>query len=622
MSSSANRPTSTERGSHDAAPGGLAVRIDASIEAHERSLVAAVLGLALALRLAVLFGLRGSPYWTFLLPDERTYDAWARNLLDGAPYFLYSLSPLPAYEVAAVYRIFGAEPVWVRLFHVGLSVLTVWLVHLLARELGGRTVGLISALAVAAYRPFVLLSVTLLKEPLGLLCFASVLVLFLRAWRTPRWTWLVALGAAGGLLANVRQNAAVVLAVFGVALVRSTAPSRRSIAHGVCVATTIGLGYLLPSAPFIVANLRGIGRLSPAPLAGFDLYLGNNPGAQTPFWTPTAFSVPNPDAQAVEFTVEASRRLALAEGSNYWASEVLRTAGQHPLAFARRLGWKALAVLHQHEESDNHSIALLCASVPTLRLAFLTFWMIVPLGLAGLLACALRDGPAKWIGLALLAYGVTMTIWFTNMRIRAPMILALVPFAALGARGLLGAAGWGPRTRLAAAAVLAGATVITCLPLVGTQDLTASYNLHAAALVEAGQREEARRYWEASSAAHGVWSDFANISLALDDGARGDHRAARTRLTAIPDGSAAAAQKYGALASLAEQEGDLNAAAAAAEHSLAVNGSQLLLQIKLLGLYRRLDPMRAAAQELRVQDLMSFYLQQGETSGPTRSSSP
>lgn len=575
-------------------------------------LLAGILALALAVRLAMLLSLRESLYADFLWWDERTYDRWARHLVAGEPYHLHSLSPLPAYVVAGVYRLLGTDPLWVRVLNVALGVGTCAWLFAIGRRLGGTGAGLAAALAGALYRPFVLFSVTLLKEPLGLFLFGGLVWLVLvereehRPWRA------LALGAAAGLLVNVRQNAAAVLVVAVPWLLWEVCRRARAWRAPAGALVLVAAGFAAATAPFAVANLRAAGRLSPVPLAGFDLYRGNAPGGPTPYWNPVPFASTHPDTQGVEFTVEASRRagrpLTQAEASSFWSGEVARLAWTEPGAFARRLLAKAHAAVHAWEEGDDQSLPFLADHVPVLRAPLLGWAIAFPLGAAGLVLLALRRrAGAALLAAVALVYGATLVLVFSNMRIRAPLVVILLPCATAGLRELAAAlrARCGHAAAWAAAAL--AALVLESAPLRGTGDLTAHQNTHALVLLTHGRRDEALAWWRRSSEAGGTYSCIADLALAAAAFEDGDRAGAWARLARVPDASHAAALRDALAGTLHVAEGHPAEAARAFEASLARNASQLGTTSQAVEAYGAIDPARARELAATIDGLRAAY---------------
>lgn len=566
------------------------------------------MAVALALRLTTAVQLEHSWYGLALTPDESTYDTWARFLVLGNPRHIHSLSPLPAYVLAAAYWAVAPVHLVGRLLNVAFGLGQIVLVYLAARELGGRTTAAVSAMIVALYRPFVLFDASLLKEPLGLLLFAALLYLFLLEHRTSRPWRALLLGVTAGLLLNVRQNAGAALVVLlPVLLWRER--RRRSRWAAARLGSLVIAGALVATAPFMVMNLRGTGRASPLPLGGFDLYLGNHLDGARPYYSPVPFASTHPDHQGVEFTLELSRRLrrtlSQSEASDLWAMEVLRAAWAEPGRFARRLGDKAVAAVSAHEEADNHDLDVAREFIGTMRLPLVPFWLIMPLGMAGLLLLARRDGRAAALLGVLLAYGASMVLVFSNMRIRAPLVLILVPCAVEGLRWALRRR-WGARAGFAALTL--GFAALEALPVRATPDATGPRNQCGGGLLARGDREGALEQWVTSASLGGVYSGMARISIATRLAEpRGDLAGARAWLEQVPDDSVSVAAKYAALGRILEKQGHLREAAAALERSISVNGAALEARRDLLRLYRTVAPDRLPRAQAEYQHTRAVY---------------
>jgi 4-amino-4-deoxy-L-arabinose transferase-like glycosyltransferase len=127
---------------------------------------------------------------------------------------------------------------------VGLGAIVV--IGLLARDLGGDTVGLVAA-GIAAVDPNLWMNDGLImSESLSVLLVAAILLLTYRVLRGASWRWILGLGALCGLLALVRAELAVLTVVMAVPAVwigtgrRSEAPTRdRVLRVGACVAVAV-----------------------------------------------------------------------------------------------------------------------------------------------------------------------------------------------------------------------------------------------------------------------------------------------------------------------------------------------------------------------------------------------
>ena len=256
--------------------------------------LAGVLLLALAVRLTALADLSGTPYFGFLLWDERIYHEWAKKIAEGtfSSNSVYEFAPLYAYVLGFLYKLFSPDPLYARALNVGLGVATCWFVYLIATALANRKAGLVAALVAALYKPLILYSIVPLKETLAALCFAVVTYAFLRltdalsppeepdsergASQRPPLIAAALLGMALGLLLNVRPNAAALLPVIFILPLWNAFQCRIPIKKVGAVLSVIFLGMLLSLSPFVIRNYLAAGKIAIATSqAGFNLYLGN-----------------------------------------------------------------------------------------------------------------------------------------------------------------------------------------------------------------------------------------------------------------------------------------------------------------------------------------------------------
>lgn len=75
-----------------------------------------IFALALALRIVYLWQIRDAPYFTLLMGDARSYDAWARRIAAGdwIGSEVFYQAPLYPYFLGIIYRFFGHDLVAVR----------------------------------------------------------------------------------------------------------------------------------------------------------------------------------------------------------------------------------------------------------------------------------------------------------------------------------------------------------------------------------------------------------------------------------------------------------------------------------------------------------------------------
>lgn len=585
------------------------------LEAHFHGLLTGIVLLALALRVIALFALKETPYFHYLMMDERIYHDWAKQIAEGTytPRTAYEFPPLPAYITALIYRLFSPDPLYTRILNIFLGAFTCVFIGLTGRWLNIAATGLLAALTAALYKPFIFYSVVPLKTALSVFLCATIVYLLTSFCTRPKRYMCAVLGLLIGLALNVRGN---YLALVPVALLtirwtfgRKSHPLRQLVLAMLLFAA----GLLLAVAPFALRNYWVSGEwVLTTTQAGFNFYLGNNLRNPTPYSQPVAFAASSPVLQGVQFTIEASRHagrpLTAAEASRFWTREVFREAAEQPRAFFAKQLHKLLAPINHNENCDHYDIWFLSRFIPFLLFPFPTFTLIWPFGFAGMVMETIQLRRAGWLAAAFGAYLLTLVLFFTNGRYRLPLLTILIPFAALAVNRICSALLTRRLRLLAAYLLLLGlALALEFFPVPGSNDLTRYYNFHGIVLESSGNLPEAMHFWRQSADMDLGSSPFAHLMLA-DRYAKGkDFREAELHLTKIPEHSYAAAIKHSLLGDLYASQGRLDEAATAYERSLAINSGQLSVRQKLLHLLQRLDPHEASRQQAVIDQLKHYH---------------
>ena len=206
-------------------------------------------------------------------------------------------------------------------------------------------------------------------------------------------------------------------------------------------------------------------------------------------------------------------------------------------------------------------------------------------------------------------YALTLVIFFSNIRIRALLITLLIPSAVVCLAFLwrcikrrdFKRLSWG----LASVLVIIG---IEFLPVPGTNDYTAAYNLHAEVLKTKGRLGDAVSSWQTSSACKQSYSVYADLVLAgyyyykMQNKNLGHAFALK-----IPDNSFAAADKYALLGDFARHEGDVPTAIMHYRHSLDINSGQRKTRRRLIALLRNRDQTEYLKERERLITIAGYY---------------
>jgi tetratricopeptide (TPR) repeat protein len=448
----------------------------------ERLQVALALLLALALRLVHVLQVHDL---SLVFPEELDpafYFGWAKQIAAGgligqAPFVQ---SPLYAYLLGLFLAIFGAAigPILAAQSIVGCG--TVLLTYVAGRRLFDHRRGLLAALLVAVYGPFIFYEGMVMKTFLSPFLTILLVVLLERAGRA---------AAAGGdpataatppadPAAPARIGRAFALAglVYGLTTIDRDnfivlAPALALVAfaigggrrrHGLRAAAAFTIGTLLVIAPVTLRNWAVSGEFVLLTTGGGEVFfIGNNPDANG-MYVPPPFVRPDPKFEHADFIARASeiagRQLTPMESSWFWFREGVKFIVEEPAGWARLLALKLLHFWNHHELPDNLNYEILqrfsplldllnvplpSPSWPTIRVPsgdgrwlavrlhlWATFGTLAPLGLAGLVLTWRDRRRLLSLYVLLFGYMATVMLFFNFSRFRVPVVPILALFGA------------------------------------------------------------------------------------------------------------------------------------------------------------------------------------------------
>jgi tetratricopeptide (TPR) repeat protein len=458
---------------------------------------AVTLAAVLAVKLVVLFQLHDHP---LLQPaeglDSQTYVELARRVASGdlglgpAPFFV---APLYAYVLGLLLAISGGSLLFAQCGQVLLGTAAVALIAVTARRWQGPRAAWTAGALAAATGVFTFHEVLILQAALDPFLTALGLFLLARALPNTGGASFLAAGTAFGLLALNRPNALACALFIAGALLARRATRQRWLQAGAFAA-----GLALAIAPATLRNLAVAGEpVLISSHGGLNFYIGNNAEADGTYHAVPGIT-PNISGQARDATrvaeVEEGRALSAGEVSNHFTRKAWAWIRSEPGAAARLFLLKLACIFNETELALNYSYRYYSQDEPTLlRLLAVGPWLLVPLGLTGLLFGPQRTAPgfAVWASFVP-AYALSLAAFFVSGRYRLPV---LVPLCVGGgcALELLWTARTQRRTRLSAAALCAGALAAVALwPLPLDEGRTAEREQMALWLIDQGRLGEAR----------------------------------------------------------------------------------------------------------------------------------
>lgn len=389
-----------------------------------------IASVAFALRLVHIFQLREHPWFADPQVDALFHHDWALAIARGerfvdGPYFR---APLYPWFLGGLYKVFGPDPMAVRVVQALFGSASCVLVYLLGRTAFSDRVGRLAGLVAAGYWPLIYFDAELLIPSLGIFLNLSSLWLLLRAAsRNAVRDWALA-GAVCGLAALARPNI-LLFAPAAAAWIAVRAglgrPAWRS-------ALAYAAGCALLVLPVTARNwIVGGDRVLISSQAGVNLYIGNNPTAdgvtvvgEFESW----YAAQHEEAERAE-----GRELKPSEVSRHFTGRVLEFWAEQPGAALRLFANKLLHFWTYWEISNNQNPRFVAERyTPVAAFLPVGFWLVGPLGLLGWLAGTRRAREQFPLWGFVLVYTLSVVLFFVNARFRLPVVPVLIVYASAG----------------------------------------------------------------------------------------------------------------------------------------------------------------------------------------------
>jgi 4-amino-4-deoxy-L-arabinose transferase-like glycosyltransferase len=406
--------------------------------------------------------------------------------------------PLYPYLLGASYALFGAGVLPMLLLQLAVGVVGNVLVHRVALRAFGDLVAAGAALLAVLSGPIVYYELLLLRDSLVATFGLALVLLVWRALERPSPARLAALGAAFGVGLLLKSSLAALLLVVLAGLGWTYRRTLRSVASG----SAILLGaLLLVLAPAIARNVAvGVAPLSLSSVGAITFACANAEDYGRAGGLFGEFFVSERHAPAV---------MAESDGRLVPAIRATLSTHESPLGYLRQLAGKLGAILWWYEIPNNTNFFYFALHAPVLRWLPVGFGLVGPLAVVGL-ALSARDFRRLWPLQGLVATTLLVMLAFgVFSRLRLPLVLPLLPFAAFAGVRLVG---FVVSRRIAAAAATGAAALGLAVfaarplpeghPLIRPSDFSAAYVAFYGPAVDAayerGEPCEAARIYEDS----------------------------------------------------------------------------------------------------------------------------
>ena len=455
-----------------------------------------------------------------------------------APVGAFFVSPLYVYFLAAVFAA-GGSLLAAQLVQIGLGAVAVGLLFATARHWFGERAALAAAGLAILTGIFTFNEILILQSSLDPFLVSCALYALTRSTAGAGSGTFAAAGASLGLLALNRPNALVVALAAAALVIVSGWPDRRLKRGAVLLAALFAVLAVNAARNYAVSG----DVVLIASHGGLNLYIGNHERADGTY-TPVPGITPSIAGQAGDSTrvAESStgRRLSPAEVSNYFARRAFDWVAANPAAALRLWIRKTAILLNRVDVPLNHSYAFYARESSFLRVLAVGPWLLLPLGLVGLVWPSLRvNQRGYWVwAMFVPVYGASVILFFVTDRYRMPLFVPLC--ATAGAAlvrcvDLLRARHFGALLRPAGAIAMTALLVFSNLGL--DNGIGGQQTRQAVWLVEQGSFDEARRYVKEIARVHSHPGVFHfRVGRALLDAGRPDEAAAHLTEAIAIDG--------------------------------------------------------------------------------------
>lgn len=379
------------------------------------------------------------------ISDAAAYDHMARELAQKGnwkdPRVCHHTLGFPL-VLAGIYSLFGPRPSAATWFFGFIGLFNVALVLILGCLMGGRTVGVLAALLSLLYGPLLFYETKLMPTTITIffnLCFLISLTLWRQSAYKSLWKGITA-GVLGGITVLLRPNMGFMLVgaclwVSWELLGQQIKQKTESTPIGSPMAALLGVLLILFLGALRVHTATKEWLPLPA-TGGITLFAGNNPKARGTY-TPYKQLTGDKRNQAKEAKQIASRlsekkpsQLSPRQTSHILTKHVFQWWMKHPWMALKLFSFKLYRFCIAQEPRSSYSLETEKTRIRSLRMAPLTFPVLLVLSLLGLLATRRRQDCFLWIYMA--GHLLVSTVFFVSTRYRAPVAPVLAIFAAQG----------------------------------------------------------------------------------------------------------------------------------------------------------------------------------------------
>ncbi len=397
--------------------------------------------IAFVLRFVYLNQISRTPYFDNPPGDAHFYFDRSQEIVNGTiigDEIYFHSSPLYPFFMAVVLGVSGNNFYFLGLVQILIGSLHCLLIFLLMMKLthGKKVPSVIAGFLAAFYGVFAFFDVELLMIFLTLFFISTSFLLLIKARESKKLRWAFFAGICFGFAALDKVNLLVFIPIAAWFLAGEFSTKIKTWTWRLALVFVAGIVLMI--LPVTVRNyIVGDDFVLVSSNAGVNFYIGNNEQAQGAFYLPPESGLSNSDLQGSSQRIAEralGRSLKPSEVSDFWTRKALTFIIKKPWDEITLLWQKFLLFVNAYEIPNHlHFYYIQSTFAPFLKIMFIGFWLVGPLGLVGIVR-RLWHGTTvidKLLMSFLLAYGVSLMPFFICARYRLPIVPVLIMYSSI-----------------------------------------------------------------------------------------------------------------------------------------------------------------------------------------------
>jgi hypothetical protein len=325
----------------------------------------------------------------------------------------YHQEPLYPYMIALVYKLFSARVGWVFLLQLSLGIANILLIYTITMRFFDRRVAAIAGSLAVLCAPLLFFEMVLLRETLISFFGLFLVWLVVRAQEEESSLSWVKLGLFLGLAVLLKS----IFLLFLVGLTGSLIiRHRHSVKHALTYAAALFAGLALSLTPLLVRNIA----------------VGTSPLGLSSVTAVTFLSANASDADPHGFQVSKHVAPIMGRTDGAVLPTIIETLKTQSFTSYAKLAWRKFGLIwHWYEIPNNTNFYYYRLHSLVLRFLPVSFLILAPLCLVGVGLAIYERRRCFPLYLLLSTHVVTILLVYVSARFRAPLLAALLPFAAL-----------------------------------------------------------------------------------------------------------------------------------------------------------------------------------------------